>query len=276
MRKSYTEQIKFVESNLNVSIIAHYERWPNFVEIFERRNLVAHGNLIVNEIYVRNCKEVKYTDASNLTIGETLRLSPKYLHSSVELLIEFGILLVFVLGKKHITAQDDKAFQYLNHTGFELIASKRPRLARRLLEFGVKQKKGCSEETYRMMIVNLANSYKKLKDEAGCLKVIDSIDWSASRDDFQICVASLRGDVERFIELLPKIAGSKSISVRSFREWPVFDWIREDKRIAFEFERVFGEPIARPVLTSVTDGRAEFESEEDFENTPPDENVTRH
>ncbi len=41
MRGSHTEQVKFVETHLGIKIIDHYERWPNFVEIFERINLVA-------------------------------------------------------------------------------------------------------------------------------------------------------------------------------------------------------------------------------------------
>ena len=59
MRGSHTEQVVFVEKHLKVSIVEHYERWPNFVEIFERRNLVAHGNLVVNQIYLDRCRDAK-------------------------------------------------------------------------------------------------------------------------------------------------------------------------------------------------------------------------
>lgn len=274
MRGSHTDQTKFVESNLNVAIIAHYERWPNFVEIFERRNLVAHGNLVVNELYIRNCVEVKYTDVSKLAIGDTLRLTPRYLRSAVDTLTEFGILLIFALWRKHIPLKEERAFSYLNDASLELISARRPKLAKRLLEFAVKLRKGCSDEVYRMMIVNLANSHKKLKDDEGCLKVLDSVDWSASRDDFQICAASLRGDVDKFIHLLPKIAAAETMSARNFREWPVFDWLREDKRVALEFERIFGEPLTSSALTSVSDSRVELDDRAEI--SPSDQSMTRH
>ena len=50
IRGSHMDQVQFIETHLDVKIIGHYERWPNFIEIFERRNLGAHGNLIVNEL----------------------------------------------------------------------------------------------------------------------------------------------------------------------------------------------------------------------------------
>ncbi len=69
MRGSHTDQVRFIEAHFDVKIIDHYERWPNFVEIFERRNLVAHGNLIVNKSYIANCKGAKFNDTENLKLG---------------------------------------------------------------------------------------------------------------------------------------------------------------------------------------------------------------
>jgi hypothetical protein len=131
MRGSHTDQVQFIESHLDIKIIGHYERWPNFVEIFERRNLVAHGNLVVNEPYIVNCKSAKYKDIEKLQVGEQLSLTPRYLHRATDVLSEFGILLVFVLWRKHITNSGEDAFRYINQTSYNIIHAKRSRLAQR-------------------------------------------------------------------------------------------------------------------------------------------------
>lgn len=187
MRGSHTEQVKFVEDSLNVKIANHYERWPNFVEIFERRNLVAHGNLLINEIYLRNCKEAGLKSASSLSIGTSLELSPQYLRKSVDILLEFGILLVFTLTKKHVPNSDEQASTHFNAICYDLILSKKYTLAKNLLDFALnKQKRSCSDRNIGMITINLANCYRKMNKDNECKSVIDGLDWSASRDDFRM------------------------------------------------------------------------------------------
>jgi hypothetical protein len=258
MRGSHTDQVQFIELHLDVKITNHYERWPNFVEIFERRNLVAHGNLIVNETYILNCKSAKYRDIDKITVGEQLSLDSKYLHKATDVLSEFGILLVFVLWRKHIKDSGEDAFEYINQTSYELIRVKRPRVAQRLLDFALyKQRRDCSDFTARMMLMNLANSYKKQENDDKCNEVISSIDGTASGDNFQICIASLRGDVDKVVALMPGLAVRKGpraggISANSFRAWPIFDWVRDDPRVNETFEHVYGEPMRNKVADAVT------------------------
>ena len=252
MRGSHTDQVQFVESHLAIKIIGHYERWPNFVEIFERRNLVAHGNLIVNKSYLANCKIAKYTEIEKTTIGQQLSLNYDYLHKATDILSEFGILLVFVLWRKHIADSEEEAFTYLNQTCYDLIRAKRSRLAQRLLDFALhKQRRACSDLVVRMMLINLANSYKKMKNEEKCQEVISSIDWTASGDNFQICIASLQGDVDKVVALMPGLAASKAVTANSFREWPVLDWIRDSQKVNETFEHVYGEPMRNKISEAV-------------------------
>jgi hypothetical protein len=93
------------------------------------------------------------------------------------------------------------------------------------------------------MIINLANCYKKLGLESDCKKVISSMDWTAAKDEFQVCIASLRKDVARVVQLMPVVAMANSVRARDFREWPVLDWVRDDPEIVEAFERIYGEPL---------------------------------
>jgi hypothetical protein len=248
MRGSHTNQVAFVEEYLNIKIIEHYERWPNFVEIFERRNLVAHGNLIVNQIYIDRCLEAKYRLNGNVKTGSILTLTARYLSRSVSVLMEFGMLLIFTLWRKHIPDSDEDAFSCLNDCCYQLISKKRYVTVNNVLSFCIfKQKKGarvpCSENVYRMMIINLANAYKKLKEVGECERVLADFDWTATKDEFQICIAALRGDVESVIRLMPIVARGDVITANAFRDWPVLDWIRDDPKIQATFKAVYGEPL---------------------------------
>jgi hypothetical protein len=276
MRGSHTAQVQFVESHLGVKVIGHYERWAEFVEIFERRNLVAHGNLVVNRTYIENCRDAKCKDIERLGVGASLSLDQKYLLRSVEILSEFGILLVFVLWRKHMAESDEEAFRKVNDICYNFIKAGRTRLASRLLDFCLyKQKRGCSDSVSRMMIVNLANSYKKRKDDARCQKTLTSIDWTATNDRFQICKASLQGDVDAVLALMP----NKAISAAEFREWPVLDWVRDDPKVNEAFEKIYGEPMRSGIPEAVTNTQQEVGEEakvEIAEASAARNNVTSH
>ena len=60
MRGSHDEQIEYIEKNLHIDIRNHYEEWGEFIEIFERRNIISHGNYIINSHYVRNCNNMDF------------------------------------------------------------------------------------------------------------------------------------------------------------------------------------------------------------------------
>jgi hypothetical protein len=108
-----------------------------------------------------------------------------------------------------------------------------------------------------MMLINLANTHKKMRNDVKCQEVISSMDWTASDDNFQICIASLEGDVEKVVSLMPGLAARKGpdargINANSFRAWPIFDWVRDDPKINETFERVYGEPMRSKVADAVT------------------------
>jgi hypothetical protein len=279
MRGSHTEQVKFVEANLNVQVIDYYERWPDFVEIFERRNLVAHGNLIVNELYLDRCRDAKLKIHKDVCVGKPLTLTPEYLRKSVGTLMEFGMLLNFMLWRKHIPDSNESAFSCVSDSCYQLIYRKRYNVAKNVLSFCLfKQKPACSDNIIRMMAINLANAYKKLKINTECQKVLDNFDWSATKNEFQLCMASLQDDVDRVVTLMPGIAASSGVTSNEFREWPVLDWVREDPRIQEAFSKVYGEPMRTEV--SSTSEMASDATTGTAEDTASDSqapvNVTRH
>jgi hypothetical protein len=110
-----------------------------------------------------------------------------------------------------------------------------------------------------------ANCCKKMNDNETCNKVISSMDWSASKDEFQICIASLQGDIDKIIILLPAVAANGSINANQFREWPAFDWVRDDAKVNEAFERVYGETMRSRAPEAITNTKTNISTDADGE-----------
>ena len=73
--------------------------------------MVAHGNLIVNQIYIDRCLEAKYQLNKNIKTGSILTLTTRYLSRSVSVLMEFGMLLIFTRGESTLQILMRKPFR---------------------------------------------------------------------------------------------------------------------------------------------------------------------
>ena len=243
MRGSHDDQIKYIEDKLDTKIRSYYEGWGEFMEIFERRNWIAHGNNVINMRYAKNCNRHKFKVGED-QVGKQLSLSEDYLSRSSDRLLEFGLSLMFVLWLKHYKDSKETAYKSFNHLAYELIKDGQSRVAVRLLDLALfRQSLSASDRVEKMMTINLANAYKKLGDDEKAKEIIAEVDWSAATDDFQICIAAIEQDIERFVELMTRVSQAKLLRKSDFREWPVFDRVREEQSVREKFEEIYGESI---------------------------------
>jgi hypothetical protein len=162
LRGSHDDQVKFIEKTFDIDIRGHWSGWTDFVEVFERRNLLAHGESRFTKRYVDICS--RHGKSVNVRrLGEPVLLRKEYLRHATDTLLGFGILLAFSLWRKHFKNEEEQAFSSLNHAAFIFIQEGRLTAAENMLRFGISLKNtACSEVTKRMMIINRANALKKL------------------------------------------------------------------------------------------------------------------
>jgi len=91
-RKSYVEQFESLETFFGLSLRA-FERWPDFVEASQRRNLYTHCDGIISDQYLEACRAAGANLPTDAKKGDRLKLTAKYLKSSCELLMEVGLKL---------------------------------------------------------------------------------------------------------------------------------------------------------------------------------------
>ena len=266
-RGSHEEQVQYIERNFHISISKHWKRWPDFIEVFERRNLIAHGEKKFTERYVSICKKHNHR-GSEKVLGTPVRLTSSYLSQANGILLEFATLLIFSLWRKHFPNEEQRAFDRLNQTSFDLIKDKEYVVPVRILEYAINlNNASVSDKTKRMMVVNLASAHAHMGENARCEEVLGSMDWSATSENFRICVAALQNNVDEVCKLMPVVSTADTVRKKDIREWPVFDFIRNESEVLRKFEEVYGEPMnikqAEKLVESPEDRKTEIHSAAD-------------
>lgn len=241
MRKNHHDQIEFFEKSFHIGIKNHFKRWNEFIEVFERRNLSAHGNLVVNKLYLNN---VSKDLSEKLEIGSLLILDDHYLEHAVDILLEFGILLSFTAWQKQLPKQVDDSYDTIVEVSFSLLQEKRYKLVSRLCEYvsNIGGKK-CNDATLRRLIVNHAIAEKMQDEKFDIEPILLKCDWSVCDISFEICLNALRGNSIGAADLLNNFKASVAGGEAMIREWPVFYWLRSDDAFRAEFKKVYDEVL---------------------------------
>jgi hypothetical protein len=258
LRGSRNEQVAYIKDRFSCDVKNGWKPWSDFIEVFERRNLFAHGEKSYTERYARICKENGSSSKAG-KIGEPISLDREYLVHASDTLDEFLILLIFSLWRKLSKSTTAQACAALNQCAYSAIASDRFLLANRVLSHCLDLENiKCDDKIYRMMIVNRANSLKLMGKQKEAKDQISKIDWSAASDDFKISVAAVRGDNDTVIALMDRVKSDDLVGKDGFRSWPVFREQRKLPEFRERFEAVFGEPLRESVVRNAakpTDSR---------------------
>jgi hypothetical protein len=239
MRESFSKQIDTVEKYLAIKspIKNTYPGWEDLIELFERRNLFAHADGVVNKIYIGNVPATKHS------LGQALDVSPRYFSDSIVNLFEFGVKLIFVAWRRECKSDVENIDDDLGDFCYSLVEAKQYKLAEHLLEFSLNEAAPCKEKRRMMNIVNLANCYRLRNNQSKAEKTLDAVDWSAAGDEFQICVASVRGEVETVLRLM-KVVSQDKVGAFAYENWPVFYKVRENEGFGKTFLEMFGRPYS--------------------------------
>lgn len=241
LRQNHEEQIKWLESALSIRFNEDGERFNQFLEIFERRNIYAHSDGRVSETYRKNLK--KWGVECTQEVGEKIDLGRDYLRASAVLLLEFGVKLGNLAWRKaHKTDEEHaQADQQLSDFGFDLIYHGFPEVAARILESGFRDGvRHPNREVLLMMRINLANAYKLSGDMNKAEAELAKEDWRPIQPHFQLCAAAVREDIDEVRALIDQVPSSK-IKPIDYVDWPVFSGILKNPSYSELLREKFGD-----------------------------------
>ncbi len=244
LRQSHSEQFHDFSNFLSFNA-TQFDNYSSYLEICERRNLFAHNGGIVNDLYIRKCKEYGI-DVSNIDTGSQIKINRKYFNESIDTIEEVCTKLVQSFWRKFSPEELNKADIALNARAVDLISEKRSDLATNLIDFALsglpKQMRHRDDHTRRMLIINLANSYRASGNSNKAAEIIDAEDWSSVSSIFKLCAHSIKNEYDKAFEVLSSMSVPSDISASSMKEWPVFSGLRSDPNFAEEYKKKFGEP----------------------------------
>jgi len=233
LRGSREEQLAWFERRFGLTLRA-FEVLPQFIEISERRNIVAHNAGIVTNRYLASCKR------SDLSPGEEIGIDVQYLRQAYDVMVEVAVGLAMTVWRKVRPDELELSDKVLSRICYTLLVFEEFELAKSLLTFAVGLPRHSSEHERRKMVVNLAQSYKWLGDEEGCREILSKDDWTASEDAFMLANRVLEENFQDAVRLMLLVAQNGDVPEAAFRDWPLFRQFRESPLFPQAFEEAFG------------------------------------
>jgi hypothetical protein len=245
LRESHVNQFKALENKLKIKLTEGLASWPIFVELTQRRNLFVHADGVASAQYKRVCEEHGALP-DGFVPGGQLEASRDYLICAYKCIYEIGVKLCQVIWRKLIEKEISQADDALNEIAYELLQAEKYDLATRLLEFASDVvKKHSSDKSRRIFLINLAQAYKFGPVEKSARDAICRMDWSATGDNFKICLAVLDDDFVQASVIMRRIGTTGVVSKSSYLDWPIFKVFRETLEFKTVYTEIFGaEPSA--------------------------------
>ena len=120
-RKSYVEQLDNLAKLFDLDTLKQFDAWPYFVEISQRRNLVAHSAGRVSQQYLRVCKKEKVDIDASLKVGDQLLVTEEYMKKACRVVMEVGLKLVQTLWRKILPDELKLADTHLNWVAYQAL-----------------------------------------------------------------------------------------------------------------------------------------------------------
>jgi hypothetical protein len=225
--KYCTEKIKLSAGYL----IPHKDR---LIEIFQRRNVMVHNNGLVHSSYIN---KVPPQLRPKISLGDELPVSPDYLKEAIDL-VESSFILIAAELWKRLDPKDGSRGSALIDVVFERLLQERWIVAERLSYF-LKEDKKIEE---RLQIVGLLNYWQSIKwaDRLDDIKAeIQSEDFTAKDEVYQLARYALLDDMNAFMSLLPKVLKAGKLDAERLRTWPIFKEMRKTPEF-FNFVKEHG------------------------------------
>jgi hypothetical protein len=268
LRDSHSDHFRWLERRLNIKLTENHPSWPIFIEITERRNLLAHTGGKVSSQYLANCRAHNCQISEGIKLGDILSVDDSYFQSSVDCVYEISFKLCHVIWRKLRPNEREKADETLIADANHLISSGRYLLAAKLLDFYISgmNKKYSSERKRLEATIALAQAYKASGDQEKCRTIIGGQDWSASAPDLLIFTLVLQDNFSEAAKNMRKLGKIGNFSKTDYAELPIFSQFRETVHFRDAYKDIFEEDFTAASLVF---------SQGNF-NSPPQIRIEQH
>lgn len=240
LRESHIAHFNYLEKRLGIKLRSNLDVWPTFVEITQRRHLIAHTDSRVTTQYLKICSDEKVALGPGTTVGRRLGVSPSYFLEACDVLTELAVKLCQVLWRQLRPDEIKLAEQYLTETTFEMVTAGQYPPAISILSFALQPPVKFTNLRSKLVCrLNLAQAYKWSGEAERCAKTVAGEDWSATNTDLRIAVAVLNDDFKHAAKLMHELGDGSEIGPNGYKEWPIFQEFRNSPEFAAAYKDIF-------------------------------------
>jgi hypothetical protein len=260
-RKGYLEQFQALENRFGLNL-RRFENWSKFVECGQRRNLFSHCDGRVSEQYISICNDNEFKLPEDTIVDSKLKLSPEYLFDSCNLIIEVILKLGQTIWRKLLPQELEKADKQLISIQYDFLRQSDWRCAIMAGDYAVSLPHYSSAVNSIILMINHIIALKNHKRDEQVNILLDSQDWSALCNDFQIAEKVLREDYDAALDIMEKI-GKKGdfIDEHAYHVWPLFREFRQTEQFLKGYKKVYGYDFATKLKEAAEESSTEAEAQ---------------
>ena len=242
LRKNHVDQLQWLEAKLSMAL-KDFKLFSEFVEIMERRNLFVHCNGIASRQYILECKRNGVKLPDDIKPGVRLDADFEYVVNTYRVLFQVGVMLGFVLWHKIRPQEGVEMMNSLSEVAYDLIKDEKYDLGLEIIDFAISNKSWAKEINNAQQLIfrvnkALAFHLRDMQDE--CEKIANSVDLTAAEPVYHLAVAVLNKNYPQAYKLMAKIGKDSDMQV-NYKEWPLFNKIRQEKAFVEKYKEIYCE-----------------------------------
>jgi hypothetical protein len=235
LRESHAKVIEWVFSEFELEAKGTFkstETFRTFVETCQRRHILMHNGGLINDLYLKNCKEAGIKEDDLGRHGDLVEVDQKYIKRATARVYLTGYFMTHMIFQKSFPDSRQDAYKNLLSSSHSFLESGFTKMAWRVCEFAEFSKEKFSNELKLKFAVNKALcwlfdtslSVDEQNFKAGA--VLDQYDWSLTTPIFELALACIRRDFTNIL-VLAKSAADYGLPYTDAKTWVVFREARE-------------------------------------------------
>ncbi|MGH1452075.1 MAG: hypothetical protein ACRBBV_02800 [Paracoccaceae bacterium] len=239
--KSHIELIKWLEGKFGVNLTSDTELIRDFVEVCQRRHLLTHAGGVVNDRYLRICREQGWKNSDLPEKGSRVSVDPKYIRNATSNIFRMGYFTLHILWQKLKSSELEKAHEHMLSASHEFLEYDLTKSCRHICNFSLSSKQRPSDKISAYMTINKALSYlfeseiDETERENEIEAVLKSRDWSIVSPTLALALACVKKEYEN-LQQLTRAAIEDGVDHEAARTWAVFREVRSLPHFIEEFE----------------------------------------
>lgn len=261
LRDGHSAQFEWFENRLGIPLRKDLPAWKTFVEVTERRNLFVHADGVIGSQYLAVCRKNGVVLEPDICVGKMLHVPPDYFRSACDCLTEIGVKLGQVIWRKIQPENIEAADNALIGITYDLLTLREYELAEILLVFATQPPiQHVSNEVSLIFKINLAIAYKWQDKVEECKQLLETVDWTALADKFQLAASVLRDEYDNAAKIMKTIGSLSRPTKAEYRDWPLFREFRKTDEFKKAYREVFGEAFRLVRSSEIHSGKQELET----------------